>query len=120
VFAQIAGGDEYYALHLSNPTQFVRALYQDLLNRGASDTEVLTWLNKLNSGESRAQVVADFTSTQEYQQVAVTSLFTTYLRRPPSSQEMSQYVTQMQTGGSDAALAAQVLGGAEYFGSNVV
>jgi len=62
----MASSPEYYALHQSNNTQFIRGLYLDLVARGSSSTEVEVWLNKLNTGETRAQVVTEFLKSPEY------------------------------------------------------
>src|SRR5262249_28083465 len=115
VIAGMAGSPEYYALHSSNNSMFVRGLYQDLLKRGSSDTEVLTWLNKLNTGESRTQVVAEFLATPEYQHFYVTSLFNLYLRRTPSTIELQQFEALIQGGSSDAALVQALVASNEYF-----
>jgi len=115
VIVQLASSPEYYALRLSNNTQFIRGLYNDLLNRGASVTEIEIWLNKLNTGATRAQVVAGFVAIAEYQQFYINSLFMRYLNRLPSKMEMDQYISQLQAGASDAALAAGILSSAEFF-----
>ena len=109
---------EYYNLHGANTSLWIRALYQDLLNRGASDLEVQFWINKMNNGETRAQVAADFTATLEYQRDFVGGLFLSYLRRQPTTLDLSQNVTQVQGGASDATLAAALLGSPEYFALN--
>ena len=49
--SQIASSTEYYGLHVSNDTQFIQGLHQNLLGRNASDTEVQTWLNEINTAK---------------------------------------------------------------------
>jgi hypothetical protein len=115
VIDQVVSSAEYYSRQGTTNTQFIRGLYHDLLNRGASDTEVLIWLNKFNSGETQSQVAADFTSAPEYQQDFITNLFTLYLHRSPTTTELGQYVTQLQSGASDAVLAGTLLASDEYY-----
>ena len=115
VIVQLAGSDEYYALRSSNNSMFVRGLYHDLLQRGASDAEVLAWLNKLDQGETRGQVVADFLATQQYQDAYITGLFNFYLHRAPGNLELSQFESQMQSGNSDAAIVTALVASNEYF-----
>jgi hypothetical protein len=114
IIVQLASSPEFYALHLNNNTQFIRGLYQDLLGRGASQTEVDIWLNKLNTGETRAQVVTDFLATAQYQQYYITSLFNLYLQRAPSKMEIDLYMSKLQASGSDAAIVASILASNEY------
>ena len=114
VIVQLAASPEFYALHLNNNTQFVRGLYQDLLGRGASQTEVDIWLNKLNTGETRGEVVADFLATSQYQQYYITSLFDLYLQRAPSKLEIDLFMSKLRAGGSDASVVASILASNEY------
>ncbi|HEV3116758.1 MAG TPA: DUF4214 domain-containing protein [Gemmataceae bacterium] len=115
VIVQIASSTEYYGLHLSNDTQFIQGLYQNLLGRNASDTEVQTWLNEINTGKTHAQVVADFLAAPAYQSAYAANLFAIYLQRPPSKMEVDQVVNQLQSSASDAAIAASILASDEYY-----
>ena len=113
--SQIASSTEYYGLHLSNDTQFIQGLYQNLLGRNASDTEVQIWLDEINTGKTRAQVVADFLATPSYQNAYAAKLFNLYLQRPASKMEVDQIVNQLQSGASDAAIAASIVASDEYY-----
>src|SRR5439155_16155140 len=111
---QLASSAEYYAQHLNNDSQFIRGLYQNLLGRGSSDTEVQIWLDELNTGKTRLQVVQDFLATPAYQNAYAANVFKLYLQRPPSKIELDQIVSQLQAGASDAAIVAAILGSDEY------
>ena len=72
-------------------------------------------MNKLDQGETRGQVVADFLATQQYEDAYITGLFNFYLHRAPSNLELSQFESQMQSGNSDAAIVTALVASNEYF-----
>lgn len=49
-----------------NDTAFVNLLYQNVLNRDADPTGLSGWIDQLNGGTSRAQVVNGFSQSQEF------------------------------------------------------
>jgi hypothetical protein len=51
---------EFAALPSRTDLQFIQALYQNAFNRAGEDTGVAYWLNDLNKGASRAEVIASF------------------------------------------------------------
>lgn len=59
-------------MNILNTTQsysnadFVRYLYQYLLNRTGSTSEVQSWVNQLNSGATRRSVIIGFLNSSEY------------------------------------------------------
>jgi hypothetical protein len=62
--------------------RFVQALYQLVLNRPASSSEVAGWVNALNS-LGRSGVALAFVESREFRIEMVTAFFTTLLHRQP-------------------------------------
>ena len=56
VTAEILSSPEYFNDKGGNNTAFVQGLYQDVLGRTGSPTDVQGWVNALNSGATRDQV----------------------------------------------------------------
>ena len=61
---------EYTGSDLSD-AQFVEALYENSFGRAGDYEGVSFWLNELSNGTTRAEVVADFASSQEAQDASV-------------------------------------------------
>jgi hypothetical protein len=115
VIDDVTASDDYFAKQGGTNEQFIRGLYQDFLGRASTNTETDYWLNYLNLGDTRLQVAALFTSSQIFQTQYVTDLFQQYLRRPPTSAELSTYTSLLQNGASDSAILGALLGSDEYF-----
>jgi hypothetical protein len=117
--ADIVGSPEYFGLHGSDNTKWVQTLYQNLLGRAGTDTEVQNWLKSLNSGTSRAAVASQFTSSTAYLQEFVRQQYNRYLRRAPTVAERDAAVTQLQSHSTDADVVAQLLTSDEYTKASV-
>jgi hypothetical protein len=83
--ASILSSGEYQA-KFPNDADFVASLYDGLLFRTASPNEVQGWVNNLNAGASRADVVRGFLQSQEATVRAVDTVYT-FLRRDADSTE---------------------------------
>ena len=59
--------------------------------------------------------MADFLATPSYQNAYAAKLFNLYLQRPASKMEVDQIVNQLQSGASDAAIAASIVASDEYY-----
>jgi hypothetical protein len=116
--ADIIGSPEYFGLHGSDNTKWVQSLYQNLLGRAGTDSEVQTWLTALNSGTSRAAVASQFTGSAAYQQDWVRKQYNYYLRRSPTTAETAAAVTQIQGNASDAQVIAQIISSDEYYNTS--
>src|SRR5262249_2399931 len=60
--------DEYWTLAGGNATGFIRKVYQDLLSRPASDSEVSDRLVQYSGRDIRAFMPADFLASREFYQ----------------------------------------------------
>lgn len=65
--AAFTGGREFIRIYgnLDNAA-FISLMYQNVLNRSASQGEIDAWLNLMSSGQDRAQVALGFANSQEF------------------------------------------------------
>lgn len=115
VTASIVASPEYYALHGSTNTGFVKALYQDILNRAADSTGLAAWVNFLNSGGSRYQAALGFLTSTEYRTDLIESDYSTYLLRSADPVGLASWLQALQAGLNDQALLAAIFGSAEGY-----
>src|SRR5438132_10016487 len=77
---------------LPSTTQFVTALYNDILHRAPSPAEAAGWVNAINAGVNPALVALQFTTGTEYRTDVVLNDYRLYLGREPSAAEVSGWV----------------------------
>src|SRR5262249_24653004 len=98
VLTQFLASGEFYNLAqtlVSSGTpdeRFIQAMYQLLLNRQASTTEVSQWENQLPT-LGRAGVAAAFVESVEFRTDMVTALYNTVLQRNPDAAGLSAWVS---------------------------
>ena len=66
VAAEIVSSPEYFNDAGNNSTTFVQHLYQQILGRNGSTSEVNGWVSALKAGASHNQVALDFLTSMEY------------------------------------------------------
>jgi hypothetical protein len=115
VGAALVGSQEYFDLHDDNSEAFLNALYQDALGRQVDLGGLHVFGQALAGGMSRGQVAALTLSSAEYQGDLVQADFQSALGRRASPAEAAFFVGELQRGGSDQLVLAQVLGSAEAF-----
>jgi Domain of unknown function (DUF4214) len=97
VLTQFLASAEFYNLAqklVSSGTpdeRFIQAMYQLVLNRQASSTEVSQWENALPT-LGRAGVAAAFVESAEFRTDMVTALYNTVLQRDPDAVGLSAWV----------------------------
>jgi Domain of unknown function (DUF4214)/Divergent InlB B-repeat domain len=96
-----------------NNTQFVTLLYNNVLGRAPDTAGLNGWLNQLQSGATRGQVLLGFSDSPEYQaslanEVFVTMMYTGMLRRSPEPTGFAGWVNFLDTAG---LTRAQVING---------
>jgi uncharacterized delta-60 repeat protein len=114
VIGAIVSSGEYFQRASGNNASWLNQIYQDLLGR-SRDPNDLGFLNALNGGASRAQVVAAILVSQEYQQRLVQSMYTDYLGRQASTADLSIWLPILAQGTHDEVVRAGLLASAEYF-----
>jgi hypothetical protein len=115
VQAAILGSPEYFLNRgAGDNTDFLNALYQDLLNRPADPGAIATYLPLLNASTPRSQVAGDVLSSFEYNNDLVNGYFLRFLGRPAGSSG-PLYVSELGQGATDETVIAQILGTPEFF-----
>lgn len=96
---------------------FVKAAYQDFLNRQPTASELSTTAAALDAGTaSRASVVRSLSTSPEYVTALVQRLYLDTLGRPGDSGGVAYWVEQLRTGRrSVAQVAASFYASPEYF-----
>lgn len=99
---------------------FVALVYQNVLGRDAEPAGFAYWLDQLNRGMSRGQMMIGFSESAENQNGTtkaqhITLAYVGMLRRTPSASEHAQWLTDMNAGRADAlSLISSLLQSAEY------
>jgi hypothetical protein len=94
---------------------FVNFVYQNLLSRNVDPSGLTSWINQLNAGTSRTQVVAAIESSKEYRTDQVEAIYQRYLHRPADSMGLANDIGFLQGGGTVEQLTAVVIGSAEFY-----
>jgi hypothetical protein len=98
-----------------NNTDFLSALFQDLLGRAISPSELTFYLNFFNQGVTRSVVAGDLTATSEYRQRLVGDYYQRFLRRQADPAGINAGVALLAGGVSDEQYIATITGSMEYF-----
>jgi hypothetical protein len=94
---------------------WVMGLYNDVLGRSPSQTEIQGVLNALAAGQSPFAVALGFTDSIEKQTEEIVGAFMTLLGRTPSQTEINQYISAFAHGLTVEQLRGDFVGSAEYF-----
>ena len=128
--AQFLASDEFYnhnSFALKDPngssdTDWVKAVYQVLLLRGATDAEVNFWLGQLNQKPEdvlyvdwRRHVAEGFTTSQENQINLVQADYQKYLNRLADSGGLDFWVNELKNGSTLEDLIAGFTGSTESY-----
>jgi hypothetical protein len=95
-------------------TALINGLYQFVLGRVESATEVTGWLDALAGGESYAHVVAAFLSSPEHEAREAAQFYLSFLGRPGSTPAVAGWVNALEGGMTAEAVAQEFLDGPEY------
>lgn len=99
---------------LPDATSFVTGLYQTILQRNPSASEVAGWVNNINAGEPRALVSAQFLFSTEHITNVVNHDYTTYLGRSPDSGGFFFWANQLENGLPEEEMVAAMVGSQEF------
>src|SRR5262249_53300119 len=116
--ATILSSPEYLGRFGTN-TQFVTAMYSDVLGRPGSATAISAWVSRLQSGATRTAVVGSFVAGFEYHWhldvVAVSQLYQGCLGRPAGNAEVVALAQALINGIPLVAIDVNVLSSQEYY-----
>jgi hypothetical protein len=79
--ADLLTSHEYLALHFA-AADYVTALYQDVLQRDPDPTGEAVWVNLLQNGGRRLDVVQAMLAVDEYNRQIIDGLYLSFLQRP--------------------------------------
>jgi hypothetical protein len=113
--ASFLGSAEYVANHGGLGQAWIISLYQQLLNRTPSATEVSNWLAILAGGMSPTDVAFGFAASRERETLRVANDYTTYLGRQASQTEINAWVNLFFQGFRNEDVIAGFVGSAEYY-----
>jgi hypothetical protein len=113
--ADFIGSAEYITAHGGPGAGWVTGMYQDLVGRSPSQTEVDGWVAALNSGASTQQIAYGFAASGEREAQRVNGDYLTFLGRLASPTEINGWVAAFQHGSSNEDLVASFVGSREYF-----
>lgn len=116
VLGLIVGSEEYFLEHGGTSASYIRALYQDVLQRPTppSQAEVDAWIATLaessrGAAQARADVVVGFATSDEFRTKEINSWYQAYLGRPATAAEINVWLNTFHLGASQDAVQAQIL-----------
>jgi hypothetical protein len=111
----LTSSQEYFVLKGGANQGFITALYQDVLNRSASNAELAHWQSVLGNGASRLKVSTGFLTSQEYRTELVQADYMTFLLRPADSGGLAAWVNALNAGTTDQQVLARIFGSPEGY-----
>ena len=115
-----ASSPEFFQAQGSSNSQWLNELYNDLLGRNP-DPGSANFLNALNAGGARSTVVNDILNSGEFAAREITTVYTTYLGRTPTTADVSYWAPILEQSGHgagqpspDDSFLISVLSSAEY------
>ncbi len=101
---------------LATPNQkWLAQVYADFFNRAVDASGMKTWIDLLNQGVSRAQVIRYIQSTIEYRADVIQSLFGKLLHRSADVSGLNTFTSFLGNGGTAEQVEVAIIGSKEYF-----
>jgi hypothetical protein len=120
VLSAMLSSAEYFNRSGASNARYVKALFQDVLQRRSSDVEADVWIGLLNSlSASRLCIAFDFLTSEEHRTLMIRNWHWRFLRREPAPDAVIRTVQSMKNGASQAQILADLLSSREYFVSSV-
>ncbi len=112
---------EFQGLH-ADDTSFIQALYQDVLSRAASASEVAGWQQQLAAGAlDRGAVARAFVTSGEAYQDTVNQDFAQFLGRMPDAAGEQYFVAALQNGTkTPVQVVVEILLSGEYYNRQIL
>ncbi|MCU1430907.1 MAG: alpha,6-glucosidase, pullulanase-type [Actinotalea sp.] len=112
--AGFIASDEYYTQAGSTDSDWVRALYEDVLGREAAGSEVRSWTDALAGGGTRHQVAMGFLTSYEHLTAVVDGYYQHLLGRGIDPDGAHAWVIAIQGGARVEAVIAGIVASDEY------
>jgi hypothetical protein len=100
---------------LSRSTNFIAALYEDLLGRAPNASQTKTLVTSLASGQSTGSVVTNILTSTESRTFAINKMFQGYLGRDADSNSLATDLQMLQNGGTLDDIRIPILYSDEYY-----
>ncbi len=113
--ASFIGSPEYIQDHGASNAAWISGMYQDLLGRSASQTEINNWLQQMANGESATQVALGFATSPERESERISNTYEVVLGRAASTTEITYWVNQFENGATNEDVAAGFLASQEFW-----
>ncbi len=98
----------------SDISSFANAAFNDFIGRDATAAEKNNWIQRINSGTTRYQLVAELTKSDEWAANVVDGMYLDTLGRTSDAGGRAYWINQMRNGMSVARMAALFYGSPEY------
>ena len=93
---------------------FVRALYEDFLGRAPSESEVLSWVSRLDGGMTRYEVATSLARTDQWLSAVITRFYRDTLGREPDASGLAFWIRHARDGMPMSTIAASFYSSHEY------
>lgn len=114
LLATLAGSPEYFSDQGGTSAGFLGGLYNDLLGRMISPTELALDESAL-MGETRAQFAGMVLASSEYRQDLVKGWYQQFLHRNADPTALNTFTGELGAGATDQTVISQIIGSPEYF-----
>jgi len=114
LLAGFAGSQEFYNAQGADPAAWINAMYQDILGRAPTASDLTYYKKSLNDGITRTQISLGFARSPEHETQVITHDYGAYLGRNPSPSELNYYVTRYANGLANEDIIAGFVGSAEF------
>jgi len=119
VMADILNSPEFHQIN-STPTQFITALYQEVLGRAPDASGLSTYVSQMTTGNvASSDIVWSFIMSTERHMNLVSSYYTSFLNRPADAAGLQYWVGQLDQGlVSDGSAAQAFLSSGEFLSAS--
>jgi hypothetical protein len=109
------GADSVFSASFDGGASLMSALFQDLLARSPSPSELTFYTNQLELGSTASDVASELLATAEYRADLVGGYIERFLGRTASPSDISFFSGELGSGATDENVIAQIVGSTEYF-----
>jgi hypothetical protein len=113
--AGFIGSPEYIQAHGGSGPAWIQGMYQDLLGRTPSQSEVDGWVSALRTSLTPTQVAYGFAASAEREGQRVAADYANYLHRTPAQAEVDGWVRTFLAGSTNENVVAGFVGSPEYY-----
>jgi hypothetical protein len=111
----ILGSQEYFQKHGGTADGFFAALYQDVLKRSGSPSEIQAWLQVQTLQPARDSLALAFLESPEANELLVQDDFQQFLHRDADAGSLNQLVTARAQGATEESVISTLVASDEYF-----